>query len=155
MPEFKVVINDVKTGKSYQKIVSGEESDVFKRTKIGSIISGDTIGFHGYEFEIRGGSDNCGFPMRSDIEGINRKRPLVTNSIGVHIKGKGIKKRKTLVGNTLSHLISQINIKTTKYGNKQITEISMRANASTRSGPPKAETFVWVRPPLTALATSR
>jgi len=123
MPEFKVVINDVKTGKSYQKIVSGEESDVFKRTKIGSIISGDALGFHGYEFEIRGGSDNCGFPMRSDIEGINRKRPLVTNSIGVHIKGKGIKKRKTLVGNTLSHTISQINIKTTKYGNKQIPEI--------------------------------
>ena len=123
MPEFKVVINDVKTGKSYQKVVSGDQSDIFKRTKIGSILSGDSIGFPGYEFEIRGGSDNCGFPMRSDIEGINRKRPLVTNSIGVHIKGKGIKKRKTLAGNTLSKSISQINLKTTKYGSKGITEI--------------------------------
>ncbi|MBS3149950.1 30S ribosomal protein S6e [Candidatus Woesearchaeota archaeon] len=123
MPEFKLVINDVKTGKSYQKAIAGEESDIFKKTKIGSIISGDSIGFSGYEFEIRGGSDNCGFPMRSDIEGINRKRPLVTNSIGVHIKGKGIKKRKTLVGNTLSKSISQINLKTTKYGSKSITEI--------------------------------
>lgn len=123
MPEFKVVINDVKTGKSYQKIVSGDAADVFKRTKIGSIISGDYIDFPGYEFEIRGGSDNCGFPMRADIEGINRKRPLVTKSIGARIKGKGIKTRKTLVGNTLSKSISQINLKTIKYGKKSITEI--------------------------------
>ncbi|MBS3146751.1 30S ribosomal protein S6e [Candidatus Woesearchaeota archaeon] len=123
MPEFKLVINDVKSGKSYQKAVTGDESDVFKRTKIGSIISGDTFGFNGFEFEITGGSDNCGFPMRRDIEGITRKRPLVTKSVGVRIKGKGIKTRKTLVGNTLSHLISQINLKTTKYGNKTIPEI--------------------------------
>ena len=123
MPEFKLVINDVKTGKSYQKVVSGEDADVFKRTKIGSIVQGDSLGFSGYEFEIRGGSDNCGFPMRADIDGIGRRRPLVTKSIGVRVKGKGIKKRKTLVGNTLSHLISQINLKTTKYGQKPITEI--------------------------------
>ena len=54
MPEFKLVINDVKSGKSYQKAVTGDESDVFKRTKIGSIISGDTFGFNGFEFEITG-----------------------------------------------------------------------------------------------------
>ena len=123
MPEFKLVINDVKAGKSYQKVVSGEAADVFKRTKIGSVISGSNLGFPGYEFEIRGGSDNCGFPMRADIDGIGRRRPLVVKSIGVRVKGKGIKKRKTLVGNTLSHLISQINLKTTKYGQKPITEI--------------------------------
>ena len=123
MPEFKLVVNDVKTGKSYQKVVCGEAADIFKKTKIGSIVSGNELGFPGYEFEIKGGSDNCGFPMRRDIEGIGRRRPLVTNSIGVHIKGKGIKKRKTLVGNTLSKSISQINLKTTKYGNKSIIDI--------------------------------
>lgn len=123
MPEFKLNINDVKTGKSYKKIVSGNESDIFKNKKIKDKIIGDSFGLKGYEFEITGGSDIAGFPMRSNIPGIGRKKVLLTKGPGVKIKRKGMKKRKSVVGSTLSHLITQINLKTITYGNKSFEEV--------------------------------
>jgi len=123
MPEFKLTINDTKSGKSYKKIVSANEADAFKRTKLKSKVNGNEIGFSGYEFEITGGSDTAGFPMRYDIEGFGRKRPLITRGPGVRRLKKGEKARKTVVGNTLSHTISQINLKVIKYGSKSIPEI--------------------------------
>ncbi len=123
MPEFKVVINDVKSGKSYQKVISGNDADAFKRGKIKSTVNGNELGFKGYEFQITGGSDSAGFPMRFDVEGMGRKKPLITHGPGAkHIKG-GIKRRKTVVGNTLSHTIAQINMKVTKYGDKSLPDI--------------------------------
>lgn len=123
MPDFKLVINDPKTAKSYQKIVTGNEADVFRGTKIKSKISGDQIGLKDYELEITGGSDSSGFPMRSDIEGILRKRPLVSRGPGIKGLKKGEKIRKTVAGNTISHLTSQINLKVLKHGSKSLDEI--------------------------------
>lgn len=130
MPEFKLTINDVKTGKSYQKTVSGTETDIFKRSKIGNKIPGDSFGLKGYELEIRGGSDNAGFPMRFNLNTAGRKRILLRRAPCVKIKRKGMKKRKTVVGNMLSHTISQINLKITKYGTKSIEEILGKKEAS-------------------------
>ena len=115
MPEFKLTINDVKTGKSYKKVVSGAEADAFKRKKISDKVEGEGIGLKGYELQITGGSDNAGFPMRFDIGGIGRKRPFVTGGVGAKVKRKGVRARKTVAGNQLSHTITQINLKVTKY----------------------------------------
>lgn len=123
MPEFKLTINDVKTGKSFQKTITGAESDVFKGRKIKDKVAGDGFGLKGYELEITGGSDKAGFAMRYDLEGMGRKKPLLTKGPCVHIKRKGMKKRKTVIGNNLSHNITQINVKITKYGTKSINEI--------------------------------
>lgn len=123
MPDFKLVINDPKTAKSYQKVVTGEQADVFRGTKIKSKIQGDSIGLKDYELEITGGSDNAGFPLRFDIEGILRKRPLISRGPGIRKLKKGEKTRKTVAGNTISHLTSQINLKVTKHGSKSLDEI--------------------------------
>ncbi len=123
MPDFKLVINDPKTAKSYQKIVTGNEADTFRGTKIKSKINGDQIGLKDYELEITGGSDSSGFPMRSDIEGILRKRPFVSRGPGVKGLKKGEKIRKTVAGNTISHITSQINLKVLKQGSKSLDEI--------------------------------
>lgn len=123
MTEFKIVINDVKKGKSYQKIVTGNESEIFIGMKIGSKISGDIFGFKGYEFEVRGGSDNAGFPMRFDIEGIGRRRPYVSQGPGVRGLKHGQKTRKTIIGNTISQTIKQINLKIINYGQKPVEEV--------------------------------
>ena len=98
MPEVKVVINDTKSGKSYQKVVPENEAQSFVGLKIGSKLSGDKLGLNGYDLEIRGGSDNAGFPMRFDIDGFGRKKPYVSQGPGV----RGLKKGQRLF-NGINH----------------------------------------------------
>ena len=120
MAEFKLVISDPKKGKSYQKEVKEKEASSLVGLKIGSKVSGDKIELAGYEFEISGGSDNCGFPMRKDLEGTARKKILIVGGVGLHSKRKGMKKRKTVAGNTISNSTSQINMKILKYGKAKL-----------------------------------
>ncbi|MFH0936499.1 MAG: 30S ribosomal protein S6e [Candidatus Woesearchaeota archaeon] len=117
--EFKVVINDTKTGKSYQQNVDSEK---FIGKKIKDKIDGSMIGLAGYELQITGGSDSAGFPMRHDIEGQGRKKALLSGGIGVTISRKGMKKRKTVRGNTISINTAQINLKVVKPGSKSLNE---------------------------------
>mgnify|MGYP001593632638 CR=1 FL=1 len=121
MAEFKLTLNDPKTGKSYQKQIKDEESRVFLGKSISEIVSGDSFGFPGYEFEIRGGSDISGFPMRKGILGI-RKRLNILKSIGFRGGQKGMRKRKTVCGHKINEKISQINLKLIKEGKVQLAE---------------------------------
>jgi small subunit ribosomal protein S6e len=120
MVEFKLTINDPKTGKSYKKVL---ESSLFKNKKIGQDISGDDFGFKGYKFEITGGSDNAGFPMRRDLEGSIRRKALLSKGVGMQKNRRGLRLRKTICGNTIKANISQINLKIKKYGAKKIEDI--------------------------------
>ncbi len=122
MSEFKLVINDGKSGKSYQKIITGSEADVFIGLKIGGKIHGDLFGLRGYELEVRGGSDLAGFPMRFDIDGSIRKKPYVSQGPGARRLKKGEKARKTVVGNIISTSIRQVNLKIVNYGQKPVEE---------------------------------
>ena len=56
--------------------------------KIGDKVNGDLVEMPGYELVITGGSDNAGFPMRKDIQGSGRKRPLLSGGVGVWTKFK-------------------------------------------------------------------
>jgi small subunit ribosomal protein S6e len=130
MPEIKVVVNDPKTGKSYQKTISEKDSKGLYNYKIGQKIKGELINMPGYEFLITGGSNNAGFPMRKDIEGPGKKKILIVEGTGVKRKttktkkGKlrfhGIRLRKTVAGNTISELTSQVNLKVIKYGKEPL-----------------------------------
>lgn len=122
MPEFKIVINE--QGKGYAKNLTSEESEVFLSKKIKDKIDGNNFGLKGYEFEITGGSDKEGFPMRKDVEGIGRKKIFITRGmIGSRLNKKGLRLRRSISGNTISQLTSQINLKVIKTGQKSLTEI--------------------------------
>ncbi len=123
MVEFKLVINDPKSRRSFSKSVRDHEADIFRGKKIKDLVKGDSLGLKGYELEITGGSDNAGFPMRYDLDTMARKRVLLTKGPGVKINIKGMKKRKTVVGSHVSTNISQINLKIVKEGEKSINEI--------------------------------
>lgn len=122
MVELKVVINDTKTGKSYQKVISENEAHIFSGLKIKNKVSGNSLGLDGYELEIRGGSDNAGFPMRFDIDGFGRKKPYVSQGPGVRGLKHGQKTRKTVIGNTVSNSLHQINLKIVKHGSKSVED---------------------------------
>lgn len=121
MAVFKIVIG-TKQGKCVQKELSEEQSRLLLGKKIGQSLAGDGIGFNGYEFLITGGSDNCGFPMRKDIDGAGRKRILAVKAIGLKKKSKGIRQRKTVCGNMINPKTAQINIKVTKEGSEKLVE---------------------------------
>ena len=129
---FKVVFG-LKDGKSLQKEVKEPDSDALLGKQIGDTINGESIGFTGYEFKITGGSDKAGFPMRKDVPGSLRKRILAIKGIGVNNKKKyrgknmkglrvmeGMRTRKTVMGNTISDKIVQINLKVMKEGPKPL-----------------------------------
>jgi len=120
MVEFKAVINDPKTGKSYQKIVT---DSTLVGKKIKDKINGDSINLKGYVLEITGGSDSSGFPMRRDFDGTMRKRIILTKGPGLRHNKKGIRIRKTLRGNTIGTRITQISLKILEYGGKKPEEI--------------------------------
>ncbi|MEM3361959.1 MAG: 30S ribosomal protein S6e [Candidatus Anstonellaceae archaeon] len=119
---MKLVISDPKTGKSYQLELK-KEADYFIGKKIGQQIDGSFIGLAGYNLEIRGGSDFAGFPMRDDLEGSQRKSLLLSAGPGYRRKEKGVRKRKTVVGNTISPDIVQVNCVIKSYGPKPIEEL--------------------------------
>jgi small subunit ribosomal protein S6e len=117
---FKLVVADPKTRKSYQKEVS-EEGMIGK--KIGENVPGSLIGLEGYELQLTGGSDKDGFPMRKDVDGIARKKILISAPPGFHPGSPGVRKRKSVRGNTVSEDIVQINSKVVKYGQKALDQL--------------------------------
>lgn len=126
MASFKLNISEPKTKKSYQREVKDKEAAVFLGMKIKETVHGESFGLSGYEFEITGGSDYCGFPMRRGILGIRKKISLLG---GVGFKGgeKGMRKRKTVCGHKIHDKIVQINLKVTKDGAKPLAELFKKA----------------------------
>ncbi len=121
MVECKVVINDVKAGKSYQKVLP---DNIFLNKKVGEKISGEELGLEGYELEISGASDNAGFPVRKDLFGVGRKQLVLTAGPGLRLKNaeQGIRVKKTVTSNNIDQNIVQVNVKVLLYGQKSVIE---------------------------------
>jgi small subunit ribosomal protein S6e len=122
MANFKVVVSDPKSRKAFQKEIEQKASGLMGK-RIGEKVKGDAIGIAGYELQITGGSDAQGFPMRRDVEGIGRKRLLLSIGPGFHPGLRGQRKRKSVRGNTVSAAISQINVKVVGYGSKPLEQL--------------------------------
>jgi len=127
MVDFKCVIG-AKDGKTFQKEIKSPESDNLLKKLIGEKISGNVLGFDGYEFEITGGSDKCGFPMRKGIQ--SPRKMISIKGKGVGFSGKdrnknkqgGMIKNKTVCGERVTKIIRQVNLKILKEGAKSLAE---------------------------------
>lgn len=109
-----------KDGKTYQKEVGDSAQLVGK--KIGETFDGGIIGLSGYTLEITGGSDQDGFPMRASIEGPERRRVLLGEGAGIQSE-EGIRRRKSVRGNTVSADIQQLNTRVAEEGSKSVEEL--------------------------------
>ena len=112
-------------GKGLSKLIEIDEKKFrFEGMKIGEIIKGGLIGFPNYEFQIMGGSDESGFPMRKDVHGPVKKRILVSKrAIGYKPKRKGEKRRKMVRGNEVSYDMTLLNLKVVKYGETELFKV--------------------------------
>ena len=131
MAETKLNIGDSKSKKTYNKTLTPEQLDAFIGKKIGDTISGDVLELSGYDFEIKGGSDKTGTPMRKDVEGTMAKRILIVGGVGVRTnKRKGRRIRKRVAGNTIYEGTSQINVTVMKWGKEPIEPVAEEASES-------------------------
>ncbi len=127
MAEFKVNVSDPQEGKSYQVEVTGHHANSLVGKSIGDEIDGLFVSLPGYKLKVTGGSDKDGFVMRRDLDGIQRRRILISNSTGFRPQKKGLRRRKTVRGNTISLDVVQINMAVTKRGGKPVADILAEA----------------------------
>lgn len=127
MVEFKTIINDVKTGKSYNVAVSGHHANSLIGVNVGEVIDGVFVGLPGYKLKITGGSDGNGTPMRKDLPGNKRRGLLLADGLGFHEKYPGQRRRIAIRGSAISSEIVQINMAVTEYGPKSIEDTMAEA----------------------------
>jgi small subunit ribosomal protein S6e len=91
--------------------------------KIGDEVDGIFISLPGYKLKITGGTDKDGFSMRADLPGMGRRRLLLSESKGFKARENGMRKKKSVRGNTVNQEIVQINMKVVKYSSRSIEKL--------------------------------
>jgi len=127
--DIKVNVGDPKTKRTVTLTLSADNAKSLFGKKLGDKFRGEFLEKPGYEFELTGGSDNAGFPMRKDVTGAGRRRILTTRGIGQQTTQKGTRIRKTVAGNTVSEFTSQLNVKVVKYGSAPLVEAKAEEKA--------------------------
>lgn len=140
MTDFKLVISDPKAKKAYQIEVKSPDADRFIGMKIGETVRGEMFNVHGFEFQITGGSDKQGFPMRKDISGPRRTLAYIGTGPGIRNAKKGERRRKNVRGNQISEDIAQVNLKITKHHGEKSIAAALGKQEATGKEEKKEET---------------
>lgn len=123
MVEFKVILSDPQSGKSYKIDATGSAAGAFMGKAIGEVIEGAPLGLGGYKVQITGGSDRTGTPARKDLPGPVRRRILLSRGVGFRPVQRGQRMRKSLRGNEITSEFVQVNAKVVDYGSKTLEEV--------------------------------
>jgi len=141
---LQLVINDASTFLGTGITTKFEIEDEARKNylygkKIGEELDGTPLGFPGYKFKIRGGSDIAGFPHIKGIPGPGLKEILKSGPPGYRprkykkekktggykiINLKGVKVKKTVRGEELSEKTRQVNLIILERSGKPIEEMT-------------------------------
>ncbi|HLN52037.1 MAG: S6e family ribosomal protein [Thermoplasmata archaeon] len=121
MAEFKLVISEQE--KSIARTVGDPQSAGFLGKRIGESVGGELLGAGGYTFRITGGTDKSGFPLRPDLPGARQTRLYVGDGFGFNAPRRGMRRRRTFRGNTISEETVQINLVVAQKGPKPLAEL--------------------------------
>jgi small subunit ribosomal protein S6e len=121
MVEFKLVVSDGAT--SYAKTVAEPQSAGFLGKRIGESVGGDLLGLSGYTLKITGGTDRSGFPLRGDLPGSRQVRLFVGEGFGFAAPRRGMRRRRTYRGGSVSEDTVQINLVVEQKGSKPLPEL--------------------------------
>jgi len=136
---MRVVINDVKSGASFQREVPKEREGVFYGKKIGDVFDGGVVGLDGYKLQIRGGSNKDGVPMRGDVSGQKRVEAVLSSPPGVQGLRHGQRLKKSVAGNTVSLETAQLNAVIKEHGSKTLSELGFEAKKKEKKEEKKEE----------------
>ncbi|BCU67250.1 30S ribosomal protein S6e [Sulfolobales archaeon HS-7] len=100
---------EVYRAKSFQINMDQSRASSLVNMKIGEQFDGTIIGLPELKLRITGGSDNSGFPMRSDVLGGVKKKILLSGPPGYYPAKPGERRRKLVRGNLITPDIVQIN----------------------------------------------
>jgi len=123
MVEFKVILSDPQSGRSYKIDATGNVAGAFIGKAVGEAIDGAPLGLGGYKVEVTGGSDRTGTPARKDLPGPVRRRILLSKGVGFRPVRRGQRMRKSLRGNEITSEFVQVNAKVVEYGSKTLEEV--------------------------------
>ncbi|MHA2314212.1 MAG: 30S ribosomal protein S6e [Candidatus Hermodarchaeia archaeon] len=129
MTRIRLVIGDPESGKTTQLELSEQISRTLHGKIIGETVEGSSLGLGGYQFKITGGSDGDGAPMRPDVHGAVRKRPLLSGGIGYQPKNKGERRRRRVRGNEITDVIVQVNVKIVIHGETSLLELIEKSSS--------------------------
>jgi small subunit ribosomal protein S6e len=121
MVEYKLVISE--KDRSLARTVGDPQAAGFLGKRIGETIGGELLGATGYTFRITGGTDKSGFPLRPDLPGARQTRLYVGDGFGFAAPRRGMRKRRTFRGNTVSEDTVQINLIVEQKGAKPLAEL--------------------------------
>ncbi len=116
---FKVVVSQ----KEVTHQIEVEDGKALNGLAIGDEFDGGIVGLDGYTLKVTGGADKNGLTMKKDVPGTRRIKSLLSGGIGYHPKADGVKRRKTVRGNTIADDIVQVNTVVVSAGNKAIADI--------------------------------
>ena len=122
MADFKIILSDPGTGRSYKIDATGPAAGALIGKRIGDEIDGGVLGIPGYTIRITGGTDKTGIPARRDLPGPARRRLLLSRGVGFHPVMDGERRRKSVRGNEISADIVQINAAVKQSGAKPLAE---------------------------------
>lgn len=117
---MKITVGDT-DGQTHQ--IEIEDSSQLTGKKVGEEFDGGIAGLSGYTLKITGGSDKQGFPMRRSIEGTIRKQVMLEKGAGIQEDEEGVRRRKSVRGNTVSDEIEQLNTQVVEEGSKSIEDL--------------------------------
>jgi len=108
MAIFKVIVSD-KHGKSISRELKDKEAQPLLGSRIGDLVDSSILGISNGKFQVTGGSDKSGTPMRKDVHGGVKKYILLSKGTGMRSNREGIRKRKLIRGNIVTEEIYQLN----------------------------------------------
>ncbi len=121
MVEYKLVISE--GNRSIARTVADPQSAGFLGKRIGEKVGGELLGASGYTFRVTGGTDKSGFPLRPDVPGARQSRLYVGEGFGFHAPRRGMRRRRTFRGNTISEDTVQICLVVDQAGPKPLAEL--------------------------------
>jgi len=129
MAEFKIVLSDQKTGRSYKVDVGGGAAGALIGKRIGDEVDAGIFGLPGYRMEITGGSDRNGTPARRNLPFAGRRKILLSGGAGFKPAREGQRRRKSIRGNEITADFVQVNARVVHYGEKPIEDIFVKPAA--------------------------
>lgn len=130
MVDFKIILSEPETGRSYKVDATGPAAGALIGKRIGEEIDGGVLGLTGYTIKLTGGTDKTGIPARRDLPGPARRRVLLSEGAGFHPVMDGERRRKSVRGNEISADFVQINAAVKTSGAKPLAEYFSKPEAA-------------------------